>query len=49
MTTRPDRTEAAEYYFRYIDKAHGTDICEILERQSDETLAFFEHISDERS
>lgn len=47
--TRPDRTEAAEYYFGYIDKVTGSDICEILERQMGETLSFLESISDERS
>jgi hypothetical protein len=47
--TRPDRTEAGEYYFSYIDKVTGSDICEILERQHDETLAFLDSISDERS
>jgi hypothetical protein len=47
--TRPDRTEASEYYFRYIDQAVGTNVSEMLERQLDETLAFLERISDERS
>jgi len=46
---RPDRTEAAEYYFKYIDKIAGDDICRILERQSGETLALLQGISDERS
>ena len=46
---RPDRTEAAEYYFKYIDKVNGSNVCEILERQLNETLVLLEHISDERS
>jgi hypothetical protein len=47
--TRPDRTEAPEYYLRYIDQAIGNNVCEMLERQLDDTLAFLERISDERS
>ena len=48
MTT-PDRTEAAEYYFTYIDQVGPGDICEILERQANETDAFLRGISNERS
>ena len=33
MTTHPDRTEAAEYYFTYIDQVPDGDICEQLEAQ----------------
>jgi uncharacterized damage-inducible protein DinB len=33
MTTHPDRTEAAEYYFTYIDQVPDRDICEQLEAQ----------------
>src|SRR5436190_18593673 len=47
--TSPDRTEAAEYYFTYIDLVGPGDICAILERQSDETVAFLRGISEERS
>jgi hypothetical protein len=45
----PDRTEAAEYYFTYIDQVPGGDICGILAAQSTETVALLQGISDERS
>jgi hypothetical protein len=48
MTT-PDRTEAAEYYFTYIDQVGLGDICAVLRTQADETVAFLRSISDERS
>jgi hypothetical protein len=48
MTT-PDRTEAAEYYFTYIDQVGPGDICAVLRTQADETVAFLRSISDERS
>jgi len=48
MTT-PERTEAADYYFTYIDKVGRGDICAILEAQMGETAAFLRGISDERS
>jgi hypothetical protein len=47
--TVPDRTEAAEYYFTYIDQVAGSDICRILETQSSEAMALLEGISDGRS
>jgi hypothetical protein len=37
MTSVPDRTEAAEYYFRYIDLVPEGDICSLLEAQGRET------------
>ena len=46
MTGAPDRTEAAEYYYGYIEKVVGTDICGILAAQQEETLAFLSGISD---
>lgn len=46
---RPDRTEAAEYYFTYIDKVGDGDILEILDRQGPEYRALLESISDEKS
>lgn len=45
----PDSTEAAEYYFRYINQVPAGDICEILENQLDETLAELGGVSEERS
>jgi uncharacterized damage-inducible protein DinB len=49
MTSFPDRTEAAEYYFTYIDQVPAGDICGILRAQLPETIALFETISDEQS
>jgi hypothetical protein len=49
MTTRPDRSEAAPYYFTYIDKVPEGDIRAILEAQADETLALFQSIDDARA
>ncbi len=49
VTTAPDRTEAAEYYFTYIDKVGPGDICRILEEQLAETLPRLEAISEDRS
>ena len=46
---RPDRTEAAEYYFTYIDQVGAGDIREILAAQADEARLLFERISDEAS
>jgi hypothetical protein len=48
MTTL-DRTEAAEYYFTYIDQVGSGDIRSILDAQANETVAFLRGISDERS
>ena len=48
MTTL-DRTEAAEYYFTYIDQVGHGDIRSILEAQASETVAFLRGIPDERS
>ena len=47
--TMPERTEAADYYFTYIDKVGRGDICAILEAQTGETVAFLRGIPDERS
>jgi hypothetical protein len=49
VTTTPDRTEAAEYYFTYIDKVPQGDIRAILESQAAEAVAAFRAISEERS
>lgn len=46
---RPEPTEAAEYYFRYIDQVPDGDIRELLVKQRDEALAFFASIPDERT
>jgi hypothetical protein len=49
MMTMPDRSEAAEYYFNYIDKVTTPDVCAVLEAQLPETLALLESITEERS
>jgi hypothetical protein len=46
---RPDRSEAAEYYFTYIDQVPDGDIGEILRAQSAGVLNLFELISEEQS
>ncbi|MCA1563634.1 MAG: DinB family protein [Acidobacteria bacterium] len=48
-TTAPDRTEAAKYYFTYIDQVPGGDICEILRAQLPETVTLLTGISEEQS
>jgi hypothetical protein len=45
----PDRSEATEYYFKYIDRVPGTDICRILADQRQTTVELLRGISDERS
>ena len=47
--TAPERTEAAEYYFTYIDQVGRGDICGILEHQLTETLGLLNGISEEQS
>lgn len=49
MNTAPNRTEAAEYYFTYIDQVPAGDICEILEAQAPQTLALLNGISEDDS
>jgi hypothetical protein len=41
----PDRTEAPEYYFKYIDRVVGTDICGILADQRQDTDRLLRGIS----
>ena len=48
-TTVPDRTEAAEYYFTYINQVPSGDICAILEEQIPETVALLGRIPEEQS
>ena len=47
--TAPDRTEAAEYYFTYIDQVAAGDIRVVLKAQLAETLALLHDISEEHS
>jgi len=46
---RPDRTEAADYYFRYIDQVPGTDIRGVLDTQRGETITLLRGIPEEKS
>lgn len=45
----PDRSEAAPYYFRYIDRISSDDILGVLESQLKETVSFLSGISEEKS
>jgi uncharacterized damage-inducible protein DinB len=47
--TRPKTTEAADYYFKYIDLINSDEIVPTIESQMDETVAFLEGISEEQS
>ena len=49
MFTVPDRTEAAEYYFTYINQVPAGDIRAILRAQLPETIALMKSIDDKRS
>jgi hypothetical protein len=46
---RPESTEAAPYYFTYIDKVAGQDVAAILEAQLDEAARFFRDIPEQKS
>lgn len=47
--TRPQATEAAAYYFKYIDLITGDDIVATFEHQMGEMLQFLGGISEEQS
>ncbi len=49
MKGLPDRSEAAPYYFRYIDRITSGDIVGVLDAQLEETLRFLSGISEETS
>jgi hypothetical protein len=49
MTSRPARDEAAEYYFKYIDRVPDGDILATLELQQDEVLELLSAVSEEQS
>jgi DinB superfamily len=49
MITAPDRSEAAEYYFTYIDQVEPGDIGDVLEAQVASTVALLQNISEEKS
>ena len=47
--TRPQTSEAASYYFRYIDLVTSDDIVPAMENQMGEMLQFLSGISEEQS
>ena len=47
--TRPQTTEAAPYYFKYIDLITSDEIVPAIESQMDETVQFLHGISEEQS
>lgn len=49
MIGRPQPDEAAPYYFTYINQAPGDDAFAVIERQLDESLAFFSTIPEDKS
>ena len=49
MLGRPQPTEAASYYYTYIDRVPGDDIVDVLGRQLEESVDFLSEISEERS
>lgn len=49
MIAAPDRTEAADYYFTYIDQVGTGDIRDLLAAQLDDTVALLGAIGEERS
>ena len=49
ITPRPERSEAAEYFFTYIDQVPDGDIATTLEAQVGSSLPVLLRISDEKS
>jgi hypothetical protein len=49
MTGRPTATEAAPYYFNYIDRIQDQNILHALEAQLDEVMPVLHRISEEKS
>jgi hypothetical protein len=49
MNTRPAATDAAPYYFTYIDRVEGDDCLAAMTAQLDEAVVFFSSISEEKS
>jgi hypothetical protein len=49
MIGRPEKSEAATYYFTYIDQVVGDDVKTALTTQLEECLAFFSGTSEEKS
>ncbi len=49
ITGRPESSEAASYYFRYIDRVAGGDVLGAMETQAQEMAGFLAGISEEKS
>jgi hypothetical protein len=49
MRGRPEKSEAAPYYFTYIDQTAGDEIEALIASQLDETLALLATITEEKS
>ncbi len=49
MTARPAQSEAAPYYFLYIDQVQGDDAYGVMSRQLEASTALFSAISEEKS
>jgi hypothetical protein len=49
MTSRPQKDEAAEYHFGYINRVPDADIVATLEKQLDSAVSFLQKISEEKS
>lgn len=49
MIGRPQSSEAAAYYFRYIDQVPEEDALPVIRRQLDETADFLKTITEEKS
>ena len=49
MTSRPDRTEAAEYYFTYIDQVGSGDIRDIIDAQGPATVSLLRGLDESQS
>jgi hypothetical protein len=48
-STPPDRTEAAEYYFTYIDQVGPGDIRDLLDQQAGAVQTLLDGVSEEQS
>ena len=49
MMGRPERNEAAPYYFTYIDRVSSENVVGVLDDQLQETLTFLRGICEEKS
>lgn len=49
MTGRPEKTEAAPYYWTYIDRVPGDNVLPVLESQWEELSALLSSISEKKS